>query len=308
MKAMTQQVTHPGSDHQHVDRPEAVSHGLQREAARRLLEVDAMRAAFLAGISHELRTPLTTVLGFSITLRECGEGITAERRRDMLDRLTAAAERLDRLVGDLLDLKRLSSQESGPVREPVDLAALAIEVARLAGDGRTEVLADPGTWLVEPSSVRRSLEHLVANAVKFGTGRIVVCVESAREGVILSVEDEGPGVPDELKRAIFEPFRQGPGVPAHAPGTGVGLALVSHVAYVHDGRAWVEDRRGGGSVFRLLLTAARVAPMRGCVPQQAALPHDAQRAMRSWSPANRSSSTAPASPTRERASANSSKG
>jgi signal transduction histidine kinase len=80
-------------------------------------------------------------------------------------------------------------------------------------------------------------------------------VRVAREdgGVLIAVEDEGPGVPDDLKRAIFEPFRQGNGVPNPSPGVGVGLSLVARFAELHGGRAWVEDRPEGGASFRVFL-------------------------------------------------------
>jgi signal transduction histidine kinase len=81
-----------------------------------------------------------------------------------------------------------------------------------------------------------------------------VWVRVAREGggVLIVVEDDGPGVPDELKQAVFEPFRQGNGVPYPSPGVGVGLSLVARFAELHGGRAWVEERDGGGASFRVL--------------------------------------------------------
>jgi len=71
------------------------------------------------------------------------------------------------------------------------------------------------------------------------------------EGVLIVVEDDGAGVPEEIREAIFEPFLQGPDAPQHSPGVGVGLALVSRFAELHGGRAWVEEREGGGASFRV---------------------------------------------------------
>ena len=73
------------------------------------------------------------------------------------------------------------------------------------------------------------------------------------EGVLLTVDDEGPGIPDDLREGVFEPFRQAPNRPPHAPGVGIGLSLVAQFARLHGGRAWVERRAGGGSSFRVLL-------------------------------------------------------
>ena len=76
------------------------------------------------------------------------------------------------------------------------------------------------------------------------------------DGVLLAVEDAGAGVPAELRDSVFEPFRQGPGAPPHAPGVGIGLTLVARFAELHGGKAWVEERPGGGSSFRVLIPDA----------------------------------------------------
>ena len=76
--------------------------------------------------------------------------------------------------------------------------------------------------------------------------------------MLISVEDDGPGIPAELREAIFEPFRQGPTASPHAPGTGIGLSLVARFAELHGGRAWVQDRDGGGASFRVFLPAGPV--------------------------------------------------
>jgi signal transduction histidine kinase len=81
-------------------------------------------------------------------------------------------------------------------------------------------------------------------------------VDRRDDGILLVVEDEGGGVPDQLKDAIFEPFRQGPGPASASPGVGVGLSLVARFAELHGGRAWVEDRPGGGASFKVLLPEA----------------------------------------------------
>ena len=82
-------------------------------------------------------------------------------------------------------------------------------------------------------------------------------------GVLIAVEDDGGGVPAELRDAIFEPFRQGPTVQSHSPGTGIGLSLVSRFAVLHGGRAWVEDRDGGGASFRVFLPGGPIAGAAG---------------------------------------------
>jgi signal transduction histidine kinase len=114
---------------------------------------------------------------------------------------------------------------------------------------------------VDAGTIERIVDNLVVNAVKHTppTTAIHVRVERCDGGAMLSVEDEGPGVPDEVKAVIFQPFRQGAGVQS---GVGIGLSLVAKFAALHGGRAWVEDRAGGGSAFRVFLPGETRAPYR----------------------------------------------
>jgi two-component system, NtrC family, sensor histidine kinase HydH len=108
---------------------------------------------------------------------------------------------------------------------------------------------------VDAPKVERIVENLVVNAAKHtqaGT-TIWVRVQRQRGGVLLLVEDEGPGVPAQQREQIFQPFQQGRNVADHAPGSGIGLALVDRLANLHGGRAWVQERPGGGASFRVFL-------------------------------------------------------
>jgi two-component system, OmpR family, sensor histidine kinase MtrB len=108
---------------------------------------------------------------------------------------------------------------------------------------------------VDGAKVERILENLLHNALRYTPSDTPIWIRLGRSdgGAVITVEDEGPGVPDELKVAMFESFRQGPNRSAHSPGTGIGLSLVARFAELHGGRAWVEDRPGGGARFRVLL-------------------------------------------------------
>jgi two-component system sensor histidine kinase GlrK len=113
---------------------------------------------------------------------------------------------------------------------------------------------------VDVGQAERIIENLISNAVRHtpaGTP-IWVRAEPQEGGVLLVVEDEGPGVPEQLRRAVFEPFRRGSADGAHPPGVGVGLALVARFADLHGGEAWVEPRRGGGASFRVYLPDGNV--------------------------------------------------
>jgi signal transduction histidine kinase len=107
------------------------------------------------------------------------------------------------------------------------------------------------------------------NAVRHTAGdrTIWLKVSPDPQGVLISVEDDGSGVPESLRDAIFEPFRQGPTVSPHSPGTGIGLSLVARFSELHGGRAWVEDRPGGGAAFRVLLPDRD--PAAAAVPDEA---------------------------------------
>jgi signal transduction histidine kinase len=113
---------------------------------------------------------------------------------------------------------------------------------------------------VDAPKVERIVENLVVNAARHtpaGT-TIWVRVQPRRDGVLLVVEDEGPGVPAHLREQIFQPFRKGRNVADHAPGSGIGLALVARFAGLHGGRAWAQDRPGGGASFRVFLPDVQI--------------------------------------------------
>jgi PAS domain S-box-containing protein len=230
----------------------------ERQAAAELRALDEMKNTFLDAVSHELRTPLATVIGIALTLQRAGPSLAAEDALDLVDRLVANAGKLDRLLGDLLDLDRLSKGLVAPQRSRTDLAALVDRVARewrQRSGRRLDVLAEPVVAWVDSAKVERVVENLLANADRHTTPDTPVWVKVARRGggVLLCVEDAGGGVPQDLRAALFEPFRQGPEAPAHAPGVGIGLSLVARFAELHGGRAWVQDRPGGGASFRVLL-------------------------------------------------------
>ena len=230
----------------------------ERQAASELRALDEMKNTFLDAVSHELRTPLATVIGIALTLQRAGPSLTEEDTIDLVDRLVANAGKLDRLLADLLDLDRLTKGIVAPQRSPTDLAALVSRVAqewRQRSGRQVEVVVEPVVAWVDSAKIERVVENLLANAARHTTPDTPVWVKVARrsEGVLLAVEDAGGGVPQELRATLFEPFRQGPGAAAHAPGVGIGLSLVARFAELHGGRAWVQDRPGGGASFQVLL-------------------------------------------------------
>lgn len=232
----------------------------RKRAEERLLALDRLKNTLLHTLSHDLKEPLTAILGAASTLERLDDELTAEERTSLLGVLANRTRGMSSLLTDLLDLDRLDRGIAEPRRFPVDLGALATELVR-----QTHVLRGRAVELdvcrcvgnVDAPKVERMLENLLSNAVRYSPreGRIWLRVREAEGGALLVVEDEGPGVPDELKTAIFEPFQRGHETSA-LPGTGIGLSLVARFAEIHGGRAWVEDRPGGGASFRILLPDA----------------------------------------------------
>jgi len=239
-----------------------------QQAAQRLRALDEMKNTFLDAVSHELRTPLAAVLGIALTLQRRDISLSVEDWQDLLGRLVTNARKLERLLSDLLDLDRLSRGIVQPNRQPTDVAALVrrvVETTDLFGDHPVILDVQPLVVPIDAPKVERILENLLANTARHtaaGT-RVWVRAESQDGGLLLAVEDEGLGVPEDLREAIFEPFRQGPRRTPYSPGVGIGLSLVARFAELHGGRAWVEDRVGGGASFRVFLPGAdapQIAP------------------------------------------------
>jgi PAS domain S-box-containing protein len=245
----------------------------ERQATRRLRALDEAKNVFLNAVSHELRTPLAAIVGIALTLKRAGSSLAEEDGADLVDRLAANAVKLDRLLSDLLDLDRLNRGIVTPKLRRTDLAALVARIATEWATGRPlELTLQPVVAQVDPAKVERIVENLLANADRHTTPDTPVWVKLARQdqGVLIAVEDAGSGVPPELRAALFEPFHQGPEASTHAPGVGIGLTLVARFAELHGGRAWVEERPGGGSSFRVLLPDPPAAAAATALPPERA--------------------------------------
>ncbi len=230
----------------------------EHDAAQRLRALDDMKNTFLAAVSHELRSPLTSILGLSLTLERTAD-LPPEDRQDLVARLSANAQKLDRLLRDLLDIDRLHRGIVEPQLRRCDVGSLARGVLvemDVPDDRRVLVEAEPVDVRADAAKVERIVENLVTNAIRHTPpgGTIWLRVTPDGGGVQLVVEDDGPGVAPEHRRTIFEPFRQGPHRRGSiSSGTGIGLSLVHRFAELHGGRAWVEERPGGGASFRVFL-------------------------------------------------------
>ena len=230
---------------------------LERETAQRLRVVDEMKNTFLQAVSHDLRTPLAAILGLAITMAREDVDVSPAESRDLADRIARNARKLDRLVTDLLDLDRLSRGIVEPLFRPTDVGELVRELvvnSDLIADRSVDLKTDSVLIAADAAKVERIVENLLGNTVKHTpvTARIWVRVLAWEGGALIVVEDNGPGVPSDQRERIFEAFLRGD-TSRHAPGVGVGLALVARFAELHDGSAWVEERIGGGASFRVFL-------------------------------------------------------
>lgn len=234
------------------------------ETERRLRELDRLKDEFLSVVSHELRTPLTAITGFAQLLLTRGGDIDDAGRQDMLVRIARNASEMDRLVGQLLDLSRLDAGHIELAIERVDLAdALTSCLSSLATPVAARVEADvPGGLAVaaDRHALDRVLSNLVTNAVKFSPEDRPVRVDARPNGdghVVVSVADEGVGIPPEEHERVFDRFYQlDPDQRGPRHGTGIGLSIVRRYVELLDGRVWIESELGSGSRFSFTLPAA----------------------------------------------------
>jgi two-component system, sensor histidine kinase and response regulator len=237
----------------------------ERAASEQLRAADEMKNTFLQAVSHDLRTPLAAILGLAVTLEREDLNLDTDETRDMARRIAQNARKLDGIVSDLLDLDRLSRGIVEPFFESVDVGALVREMVanvELATDRQLRLETEPTVIPADVAMVERIVENLLGNAVKHTPkgARIWARAKPVDGGALIVVEDDGPGVPPDEREGIFEAFRQGS---EHASGAGVGLALVARFAALHDGRAWVQDREGGGASFQVFLSDRPAASRRG---------------------------------------------
>ncbi|WP_282700251.1 sensor histidine kinase KdpD [Streptomyces sp. CC219B] len=231
---------------------------LQEEAgqARTLAEGNRIRTALLAAVSHDLRTPLAGIKASVSSLRSDDVAWSEEDRAELLEGIEEGADRLDHLVGNLLDMSRLQTGTVTPLIREIDLD----EVVPMALGGVPEdsvQLDIPETLpmvAVDPGLLERSVANLVENAVKYspdGTP-VLVSASAIADRVEVRVVDRGPGVPDEAKERIFAPFQRYGDAPRGA-GVGLGLAVARGFAEAMDGTLDAEDTPGGGLTMVLTL-------------------------------------------------------
>jgi signal transduction histidine kinase len=231
---------------------------LLRESELRLKMLHTLKDTFLQSVSHDLRSPLAAVIGLAQTLVREDLNLEPEEMTELLQRILRSAYQMKGLLTDLLDLDRLRGGHLGTMDDVVDLDQLGrqafsqLETHRQRG---VELRSSGLVAKIDRAVLERILVNLLDNALRYTTpgGKVWLGFEAAgRSDLILYVDDDGPGVDEDSKQAIFDPFVRVAASPSVA-GTGIGLALVERFARLLGGRAWVEDRPGGGASFKVLL-------------------------------------------------------
>lgn len=227
-----------------------------RDITRRK-QVDLAKSEVISAVSHELRSPLTSVKGFTSTLLNKWDRFDDETKKHLLMTINSDADRVTRLIGELLDISRLEAGRLMLKKQLVDVGSIAKGISDRMGtmteghqidtsvqDGFPEVLADP-------DKVEQVITNLVENAIKYtDEGRIVIGCELEGDEVKVCVSDEGAGIPADQRTQVFGKFfRTGSTRPDNPTGTGLGLYIAKGLVEAHGGKIWVEDAPGGGALF-----------------------------------------------------------
>jgi signal transduction histidine kinase len=233
------------------------------EMAARLAESEQLSRNFLMSVSHELRTPLTAIRGHVAALREGVLDDEASQGRS-LDVISEEALRLERLVGDVLDLAKLDARRFAVLREEVDMRALCerayatfAEEARARGIEYDLELGEGAVLLTDGDRVLQIVTNLIANALHWtpAGGRVDLGLATDNGEVTVAVADTGPGIAPRERERIFRPFWSGDG-----GGTGLGLAIARELAVALGGRLEVYTEPGHGSRFVLVLPVQVAQP------------------------------------------------
>ncbi|WP_334175700.1 HAMP domain-containing sensor histidine kinase [Pseudoxanthobacter sp.] len=216
-----------------------------------------------AALAHELRTPLTAIRALAELMLDTPD-MTGDERAGFLRIIVAESSRLGRLVNDMLDLAKLGSGHAGLITGDVDLARLAadaVEISRPLFSARGAQVAARLPAAVPPvradaDRLKQVLLNLLGNAAKFVPARdgcAILTLQQAGDSLIVTVADNGPGVPEADRDTIFEPFRQSGAAGSRPPGTGLGLPISRRIVEQSGGRMWLEPATGRGAQFAFSL-------------------------------------------------------
>lgn len=249
---------------------EGHAYGVLWRDVTREKELDQMKTQLLSTVSHELRTPLASIKGFASTLLRQDVRWDEATQREFLRIIEEESNRLEELIDNLLEMSQLETGALSVHKEPVQLRHLVREAVEQA-QRRTEThwfVMDlpaelPRVW-ADSRRIRQVLNNLLDNAIKYSPegGQITVTCEVESEFVVLSVADQGVGIPREYLDRIFDRFFQVDGAMTRKiGGSGLGLAIAKGIIEAHHGKIWAEPGVGQGSVFRFTLPIVKDAEL-----------------------------------------------
>lgn len=235
--------------------------GAEASNARLEAETNRMRAALFSSVTHDLRTPLASITASVTSLLDGDATFTEEDRRDLLETIRQEAERLNRLVGNLLDLSRIRSGALVPTTAPaaidevIEAVAARLQPSLEGREIRLKLRGDLPDVPIDVVQIDQVITNLLENATKFSPSSTPITVVATRwqDVVEVRVSDRGPGIPQEERERVFEPFVRGE--QDAAKGAGLGLSIGRAIVESHGGRIWIEGTPGGGTtvVFQLPL-------------------------------------------------------
>ena len=222
---------------------------------------EAVRDAFMGVLSHELRTPVTTIYGGSKVLARAESTLSEEGRRELFDDIRLEAERLHRLVEDVIALNRFGEDSGDIGREPILIQRIlpgVVESERARWPGvEFSVRLPPGvpTVSADGTYVEQVIRNLLSNAAKYAgvAAHVETIVETSGDEVLVRVLDDGPGFPAEDAARLFDLFFRSPVTAATASGAGIGLFVCARLIKAMGGRIWAAPRDGGGAEFGFAL-------------------------------------------------------
>jgi signal transduction histidine kinase len=226
--------------------------------AERRQRLDATRSELVSTVSHELRSPLTSVKGFTKTLLAKWDYFTDEQKRQMLATVNEDADRVTRLLGELLDVSRIDAGRLQLRRRMVDVPEIVNRVTeRMAARAEqpdrieTKFNGEVPQLYADPDKVEQIFTNLIENAMKYGEGQVSVSARVHDEAVQFTVADQGAGIPPSQLVHIFSKFFRRPG--ERRTGTGLGLYIAKGIVEAHGGHIWAQSEQGQGSRFHFTL-------------------------------------------------------
>ena len=231
------------------------------------VEAEFLRNTLLSAVSHDLRTPLSGIIGAASTLNQAGPPLSAADQHEMLTTVQSEAERMDRIITNLLEMTRMESgglqlrREAVPIGEIVGAALVHLRQRSTGRSIKTALPDDLPMVLIDAVAVEQAVVNLLDNALDHtpADSPIEVHAHLNHDVVELDVSDRGPGLPSGTEKRVFEKFFRASSSAPHR-GIGLGLAIVKSIAEAHGGSVSASNRPGGGATFRLLLPIARDLP------------------------------------------------